>query len=76
MVRAEEMQGNVRLVADHPAVVSGCDVDDISRRNSVTVPLSIAAVAHPETTMPTCSTKQLDAPVAGPTCNDHLQPGS
>src|ERR1700726_4705656 len=31
MVRAEKMQGDVRLVADPPAVVSGCDVEDVSR---------------------------------------------
>src|SRR5215471_21746995 len=31
VVRAEKMQGDVRLVTDHPAVVSGCDVEDVSR---------------------------------------------
>src|SRR5260370_32020951 len=31
VVRAEEMQGNVGLVAGHPAVGSGCDVEDVSR---------------------------------------------
>jgi hypothetical protein len=34
--------------------------------------LSIAAVARPETTIPTCSIEQLDAPEAGPTWN-HLE---
>jgi hypothetical protein len=30
LVRAEQMQRDIGLVADHPAVVSGCDVEDIS----------------------------------------------
>jgi len=55
--------------------VTRCDVKDVPGRISVMAPLSIAAVARPETTMPTCSTEQLDAPAAGPTWSDHLQPG-
>jgi hypothetical protein len=31
VVRAKEMQGDVRLLTDHPAVVSGCDVEDVPR---------------------------------------------
>src|SRR5712671_6074339 len=31
VVRAEKMEGNVGLVADHPAVVSGRNVEDVSR---------------------------------------------
>ena len=55
----------------HTHNVCGKDFDPVM------VPLSIAAVARPERTMPTCSTRQLDAPVAGPTWSDHLlQPGS
>ena len=40
------------------------------------VPSSIAAIARPLTTSPTCSTRQEVSPVAAPTCSDHLQPGS
>src|SRR5216684_466801 len=43
---------------------------------SNTRPSSIAAVARPESTMPTCSTAQLFAPAARPTCADHFHPGS
>src|SRR5208282_2931909 len=39
------------------------------------VPSSIAAVAQPESTSPTCSTLQRDAPTLGPTCTDHFHPG-
>jgi hypothetical protein len=60
LVRAEQMQGNMGLVADHPAAVSGCDVEDISRAHLDDLPLSIAAVARPETTMPTSSTGQIE----------------
>src|SRR5215469_16817498 len=42
----------------------------------ITRPSSIAAVAQPETTIPTCSTLQLLSPIALPTCSDHFQPGS
>src|ERR1700726_2665577 len=41
MVRAEKMQGDVRLAADHPAVVSRCDVEDVSRAH-----LGDRAVVH------------------------------
>src|SRR5208282_677277 len=33
------------------------------------------AVAQPESTSPTCSTLQRDAPTLGPTCTDHFHPG-
>src|SRR5215831_10934049 len=41
VVRAEKMQGDVGLVADHPTVVSGCDVEDVSRAH-----LGDRAVVH------------------------------
>src|SRR5882724_10605332 len=36
----------------------------------------MGAVAHPEITIPICSTRQLFAPVAAPTWTDHFHPGS
>src|ERR1039457_3559855 len=45
-------------------------------RSSWIVPSSIAAVAQPERTSPTCWTLQRDAPTPGPTCTDHFHPGS
>src|SRR5215467_5258808 len=42
----------------------------------MTRPSSMAAVAQPDSTMPTCSTPQLLTPVACPTCTDHFHPGS
>jgi hypothetical protein len=41
VIRAEKMQGDIGLVADHPAVVSRCDVKDISRAH-----FSDGAVVH------------------------------
>src|SRR5579872_6754554 len=42
---------------------------------SITLPPSIAAVARPESTIPTCSTSQLFLPRAWPTWTDHFHPG-
>jgi hypothetical protein len=50
--------------------------NSVPARSSWIVPSSIAAVAQPESTMPTCSTLQGDAPTRGPTCTDHFHPGS
>jgi hypothetical protein len=41
VARTEEMQGDVGLVADHPAVVSGCNVEDVPRAH-----LSDGAIVH------------------------------
>ena len=42
MLGAEEMEGDVRVVAHHPAVVSGPDVEKVARLHFV-----IAAIVHP-----------------------------
>ena len=39
------------------------------------VPSSMAAVAQPEITSPTCSTLQREAPTVGPTSVDQRHPG-
>src|SRR5215467_3725499 len=41
VVRAEKMQGDIRPVAEHPAVVSRCDVKDVSRAH-----FSDGAIVH------------------------------
>ena len=38
--------------------------------------VTIAAVARPDRTMPTCSTSQKSVPARGRTCSDHFHPGS
>src|SRR5204863_8253215 len=75
-IRAHQVNRNVRLVAHHPAVMPRRDVKHVSTFISNTRPSSIAAVARPEITIPTCSTAQLFAPAARPTCSDHFHPGS
>src|ERR1700736_5475825 len=41
VVRAEKMQRDVGLVPDHPAVVSGCDMEEVSRAH-----LKDSAIVH------------------------------
>src|SRR5581483_2751961 len=73
----QEMQRDVRLVADHPTVVRHRrDVEHVARFHFDHAASSNATVARPETTIPTCSTGQRVAPRPGPTCSLHFQPGS
>src|SRR6516225_5339636 len=74
VVRAEKMQGDVRFVADHPAVVSGCDVEDVPRTQ-----LCDGTVVHCRCRAPRDDdTDMLDRaarrPVATQTCNRHDSP--
>jgi hypothetical protein len=74
--RAEEMERDVRLVPDHPAVVSGRDREHISRLRD-----ELGSVGHPHAGPtrdhdPTCSVSQSAVPAIGPKCSDHFQPGS
>src|SRR5580658_4249779 len=72
------MQGDIRLIADYPAIVAGRawrNVEEGAGAELWMVPSSMAAVAQPVRTRPTCSTLQREAPTAGPTCLDHCQPG-
>ena len=60
MLGPEEMERDIWLLADHPAVVAGRDIEDIAGPLiSITSPLSMAAVAQLLITIPTCSTWQL-----------------
>src|ERR1017187_1303367 len=76
LVGAQEVQGDVRLVASHPTIVAGRDVKQVPRPH-----LDDAAGVHGGHS----STGhyhshvlhwQLVAPTPGPTCSDHFQPGS
>jgi hypothetical protein len=72
---AKKMQRNIWFIADDPTVVSRCNVENVPALISMTRPSSIAAVALPDTTIPTCSTWHMVARVAAPTSADHFHPG-